>query len=249
MGKSVTIDFEYDWGSRIKSDYAISHVMEKILQIYEQHDARGTFFISTETLPNSKKYIKMIQDAGHEIATHGHNHTLDYDTKNKDELYYQINTSKKLLEDITSQKIVGYRTPAFKRSKYTDEILEKLGFLYDSSTTQSRMKNRYTPMQYANSKKLTYISISTIRDRFPSGVKWMNLFGTKLTGKKPHIIYAHPFDFLSIKDILKLYDKNKIPLLVLAFYLGRFGNMYTTLNKIVRDSLSIKKLIEAKQIE
>jgi len=244
IAKSITIDFEYDWGSRLKSDYAITHTTEKILEIFDKYKAKGTFFISTETLPRSKKYIQMIQKEGHEIATHGHNHTLDYDIKTEDELFYQIDTSKKLLEDIIQKKVLGYRTPGFKRSKYTDDILEKLDFLYDASTTQSKMKHRYAPMQYANSKKLIYISISTIRDRFPSGIKWINLFGQKLTGKPPHIIYAHPFDFLSIKEVFKLYNKNKIALYVLIFYLSRFGNMYSTLSNIIQNSNSIEFLIK-----
>jgi len=243
VDRSVTIDFEFDWGSRIKSDYAIKHTCEKILQIFKKQNAKGTFFISTETLPLSKSYIKMINDNGHEIASHGHYHTLDYDTKSKEELLYEIKTSKELLEDLTGEKILGFRTPAFKRSKYTDEILEELGFIYDSSTTRSTLKNRYKPMQYANSKKLIYISISTIRDKLPSGVKWINLFGDKLTGDKPYIIYAHPFDFLSIKEVLKLYDKDKISLTVLLFYLARFGSLYNTLEKVVQNSTTIENLI------
>ncbi|NOX16595.1 MAG: polysaccharide deacetylase family protein [Epsilonproteobacteria bacterium] len=243
VAKSVTIDFEFDWGSRIKSDYAITHVTEKLLQVFKKYNSKGTFFISTETLPNSEKYIKMIKNAGHEIASHGHNHTLDYDVKSKMDLYNQIEKSKKLLEDIMGEKVIGFRTPAFKRSRYTDEVLEELGFIYDSSTTKSKMRNRYKPMQYANSKKLIYVSISTIRDRFPSGIKWMNLFGTKLTGKKPYIIYAHPFDFLSIKDILKLYDKNKIPIHVLLFYTARIGSMLNTLANCIENSQTIKNII------
>lgn len=246
MDRSVTIDFEFDWGSRIKSDYAIKHVCEKILQIFKEKNAKGTFFISTETLPLSKEHIRMISDNGHEIASHGHHHTLDYDTKSKEELLLEIKTSKELLEDITGKQIIGFRTPAFKRSKYTDEILEDLGFIYDSSTTRSSLKNRYKPMQYANSKKLIYVSISTIRDRLPSGIKWINLFGYKLTGEKPYIIYAHPFDFLSIKEVLKLYDRDKISPTVLLFYLARFGTLYNTLQKVVKNSTTIENLINNK---
>ena len=244
MDKSITIDFEFDWGSRIKSDYAIRHVSEKILQIFKKQNAKGTFFISTETLPSSKEYIKMISDEGHEIASHGHRHTLDYDTKSKEELLFEIKTSKELLEDLTGKQIIGFRTPAFKRSKYTDEILEDLGFIYDSSTTKSSLRHRYKPMQYANSKKLIYVSISTIRDKLPSGVKWINLFGYKLTGDKPYIIYAHPFDFLSMKEILKLYDRDKISPTVLLFYLARVGSLYNTLEKIVQNSTTIEDLIK-----
>ena len=244
MIKSITIDYELDWGSRVKSDYAIRHTTEKILDIYDSNNAHGTFFISTETLSYSKEHIKLISNHGHEIATHGHNHTLDYDTKNREELYNEINNSKKLLEDITQKPVIGFRTPAFKRSKYTDEVLEELGFIYDSSTAKSSLKSRYKPMQYANSKKLKYVSISNIYNRFPAGVKWINLLGNNLTGGEPYIVYGHPFDFLSMREIISLYEKNRISYFVLAFYLARFGSLYNTLDNLVNNSTSIKFLIE-----
>jgi hypothetical protein len=71
----------------------------------------------------------------------------------------------------------------------------------------------------------------------------MNLLGSKITSKEPHIIYAHPFDFLSISEVLKLYDKDKIPLFVLAFYMARFGSLYKTLKKATKGSKTIKSII------
>lgn len=249
MIKSITIDYELDWGSRVKSDYAIRHTTEKILEVYDSNNARGTFFISTETLPSSKEHIKLISNHGHEIATHGHNHTLDYDTKNREELHNEINSSKKLLEDITQKPVIGFRTPAFKRSEYTDEVLEELGFIYDSSTAKSSLKSRYKPMQYANSKKLQYVSISNIYNRFPAGIKWINLLGNNLTGGEPYIVYGHPFDFLSMKEIISLYESDKISYFVLSFYLARIGTLYSTLNKVVKDSLPIKDILKYEYIK
>ena len=246
MVKSITIDFEYDWGSRIKSDYAIRVVTDKILDIFDEKDAKGTFFISAEILPKHNKYVKEIAQRGHEIASHGYHHTLNYDKKSKDELYYEMKTSKDLLEDIYQKKVIGFRTPAFKRSKYSDEILEELEYEYDSSTSKIALKGRYRPMQYANSKKLAYISISSIYNKFPAGIKWINLFGLKLTGEEPYIIYGHPFDFISIKDVIKLYDKNKIPLYVLLFYISRRGNLYKSLKKCIDDSMPIKNILNRK---
>jgi len=244
--KAVTIDYELDWGSRIDSDYAIIHTTDKILDIFDENGAKGTFFVSSEILPKHNDYVKKIISRGHEIASHGHHHTFNYDLKSRDELYDEMKTSKEMLEEITQKKVVGFRTPAFKRNQYSDEILEELGFIYDSSTSKIALKGRYKPMQYANSDKLIYIAISSIYDRFPAGIKWINLFGLKLTGGEPYIIYAHPFDFLSIKDVIRLYDKRVISPHILLYYISRRGNLHKTLSKCVKGSTSIDTILKGK---
>ncbi len=249
MIKCVSIDYELDWGSRIESDYAIRTVTDKILDIFDKEGAKGTFFVSAEILPKHNTYINEIVERGHEIASHGYHHTFNYDEKSKDEIYYEMKTSKDLLENIYQKEVIGFRTPAFKRNKYSDEILEELGYKYDSSTSKIALKGRYKPMQYANSKKLTYIAISSIYNKFPAGIKWINLFGLKLTGEEPYIIYGHPFDFLSVRDVIRLYDKNKIPLHILLYYIFRRGSLYKSLKKCVNGSMPIKDILQRKQNE
>ena len=247
MDKSVTIDYELDWGSRIKSDYAINHITDKLLEIFDSHNAKGTFFISSEILPKHDKFVRQISSHGHEIASHGYHHTFNYDELTRDELYNEMKTSKESLENLIQKQVVGFRTPAFKRNKYSDEILEELGFLYDSSTAKIPLKGRYKPMQYANSKSLKYIAISSIYDRYPAGVKWINLFGLKLTGGEPYIIYAHPFDFVSITQVIKLYDRNKIPPHILLYYIARRGSILKTFSKCIQDSQPIINIINKEQ--
>jgi len=242
----VTIDYEKDWGSRIDSDYAISHVTDRILEIFDRYSAKGTFFVSSEITPKHNKFIELISKNGHEIASHGHHHTFNYDEKSRDNLFNEMRTSKKLLEDLIQKPVIGFRTPAFKRNRYSDEILEELGFLYDSSTSKIKLKGRYEPMQYANSKKLVYVAISSIYNRYPAGIKWINLFGLKLSGDEPYIIYGHPFDFLSIKDVIRLYDKNRIPLHILLYYVARRGSILKTLESCIKDSSTIESILFGK---
>ena len=94
LKKSVTIDYELDWGSRIKSNYAIEYVTDKILNIFEENSAKATFFVSGEILSSSKSFVKTIHNAKHEIASHGYEHNIKYDLLSKDELYTQISKSK-----------------------------------------------------------------------------------------------------------------------------------------------------------
>jgi peptidoglycan/xylan/chitin deacetylase (PgdA/CDA1 family) len=243
MKKSITIDFEFDWGSRIKSYYAIEHTIDKILDIFYNNGAKGTFFISGETVDSCKTYIKKIYEANHEIASHGFNHNIKYDLLLKDELYQQIYKSKNEIENVIGEKIYGFRTPMFRKNKFTDEILKELGFTYDSSCVSVSLKHRYKSFQYCDRNVIKQVLVSNICGKLPAGIKWINIFGKHLKPNDLLIIYAHPFDFLTIKETLFLYDRNKIPLYVLLFYLARRENMLTTLSKVIRGSESVRTLI------
>lgn len=243
MKKSVTIDYELDWGSRIKSSYAIEHVTDRILEIFDNKNAKATFFVSTEILPKNDKYVKKIFENKHEIASHGYEHNLKYDLLSRDELNIQISKSKSILEDLIGEKVVGFRTPMFRKNEHTDEILKEFEFEYDSSSVSTSLKSRYAALQNSNELLIKQITVSNIYGKFPAGIKWINLFGKSFKNDDFLVIYSHPFDFLSIKETIKLYDKNKIPLGVLLFYLARKKSMFKTLLELVDGSKSIRELL------
>ena len=246
MGKiAVTIDYEFDWGGRVQSAYAIDKMTDKVLDILSRNNANSTFFISTETVDKTKKHIQDIHNAGHEIASHGHNHNYQYDTLSKDALEYEISTSKQILEDLTSDEIYGFRTPQFRKNQYTEELLLKHNYTYDSSSVNTNFLDRYKRNQYQNGK-LKNFSVSSLFDRIPAGVKWMNLVGNHIKESEDiQVIYVHLFDLLSIKDIVSLYDKQHISKVVLMFYMARTKSVLKTLETSCVNSVSLKEQIYA----
>lgn len=243
LKKSITVDYELDWGSRIKSSYSIEFVTDKILNIFDNHNARGTFFVSGEILSTCSSFVKTIHNANHEIASHGYEHNLKYDLLTKDELYIQISKSKYELEDVISESIDGFRTPMFRKNKYTDEILNELNFTYDSSSVSTSLKSRYESLQNSNDKIMKQVIVSNIYGKLPAGIKWINLFGKSFKHNDLLVIYSHPFDFLTIKETINLYNKDKISLHVLLFYIARRKSMFSTLSEIIDGSNTIKELI------
>lgn len=223
----LTIDYECDWGGRVPNTYAIEKMTDIVLTIFNEYGTKGTFFISTETAEATKTHILSIAREGHEIASHGHEHTVHYDTLTKDELSYQLSTSKKILEDMTGQEVLGFRTPQFRKNQYTEEVLLENGYKYDSSSVQVSLKNRYTAMQNTNNL-LPSFPVSALYGKLPAGVKWANLFGCSLSPQQPQVVYVHLFDLLSIADTLCQYKKG-IPLSVLMFYMARRGDTIPTL--------------------
>lgn len=241
MGQvAVTVDYEFDWGGRTQNVYGIEKTIERVLEIFEQNSAKSTFFISTETVEKTKDIIKKIHKAGHEIASHGHNHNLKYDELSKDELNFEIGTSKNILEDLIGEQIFGFRTPQFRKNKFTEEILLKNEYRYDSSSVNTDFLDRYKKNQYEFGNIQTF-PVSTIYNKIPAGLKWINLIGNSIQHDEGiKIIYLHLFDLLSMKDIYSLYDKKLISKTVLLFYMARTKNLFRTLELISKNSIVLK---------
>ncbi len=144
---SISIDVETDWGGRASTGHdAISgcqYTIPKLLEAFSRYGIKATFFIVGELIPFIKYELKMINDSGHEIASHGQNHNIRYDKLTREELTYQVRTSKKQLEDFIGKEVYGFRSPQFRINSDLFELLEKEGYQYDSSYVAGKLKGRY----------------------------------------------------------------------------------------------------------
>lgn len=239
----LTVDYECDWGGRIKKTYGIEKKIYKLLEILSLNDSKATFFISTETVGNTKNIIKDIAENGHEIASHGHNHFFHYDALSKNELEYEISYSKKILEEITGKEVLGFRTPYFKKNIYTDDLLLKYDYKYDSSAVQTSLHGRYKENQYNTNTDIKHFNVSTIKNKFPAGLKWINIFGKEIVSPDTtKIIYLHLFDMLTIKETLSLIEPN-ISLKYILFYMARRENMFSTLKAFPEKFIPLSELL------
>ena len=79
--------------------------------------------------------VKDIQARGHEIGCHSYWHRLIYDLTSE-EFREDTHRAKDTIESAAGVEIIGYRAPSFsltERSQWALEILQELGFQYDSS--------------------------------------------------------------------------------------------------------------------
>jgi polysaccharide deacetylase family protein (PEP-CTERM system associated) len=114
----------------------------RILELLEEHGARSTFFILGWIAERHRGLIRRIAEAGHEIASHGYGHDLLY-TLSQSEFRADVDRCKKILEDVTGQRVVGYRAPSFSITDWAVSILQELGFEYDSSVFPTVAHDRY----------------------------------------------------------------------------------------------------------
>lgn len=110
---------------------------EKILHLFDEHSITATFFFTGEIASYYPDLVREIANCGHEIASHNYVHK-DYNGENPGEFYENLRESKKLLQRLSGQEVIGYRAPNSTVSGYMIQDLIELGFRYDSSVTPTR---------------------------------------------------------------------------------------------------------------
>jgi polysaccharide deacetylase family protein (PEP-CTERM system associated) len=114
----------------------------RILDLLEDGGARATFFVLGWVAERQPELIRRIAAGGHEIASHGYGHDLLY-TLTPAEFRADVDRGRKLLEDLTGQRVTGYRAPSFSITDWAVTILQELGFEYDSSVFPTVAHDRY----------------------------------------------------------------------------------------------------------
>ena len=186
-----------------------------ILEILGKHKTKATFFIVGWTAERHPDLVREIDRQGHNIGCHSYMHKKIYDLT-PEEFRKDTAKAKAILEQITGKKIVGYRAPSYSitnKSLWALDILEELGFEYDSSIFPVHHDNYGIPdaprFKYHHpNKKLTEYPISTARvlgNNVPvAGGGYFRLFPYWLTKKflkkinvlekQPFMFYLHPWE-------------------------------------------------------
>jgi polysaccharide deacetylase family protein (PEP-CTERM system associated) len=118
----------------------------RILDILQAQNIRGTFFILGWVAERQPGLIRRIAEQGHEIACHGYGHELLYNLS-PDEFRADVSRCKAILEDLTGQSVLGYRAPSFSITDWAVSILQELGFVYDSSVFPTVAHDRYGKLE------------------------------------------------------------------------------------------------------
>jgi polysaccharide deacetylase family protein (PEP-CTERM system associated) len=113
----------------------IEHNVERIVQLFRTYEIKATFFTLGWIAEHFPQVVRQIADAGHEIASHGYQHIRISDQSSK-QLWQDVIRSKKLLEDVTGQSVLGYRAASFSigsENLWALNVLEESGYRYSSS--------------------------------------------------------------------------------------------------------------------
>ncbi|MCA9298353.1 MAG: DUF3473 domain-containing protein [Phycisphaerales bacterium] len=199
------------WDER---DLRVEANTDRMLEIMDRHGARCTCFILGWVAEKCPALVKRIAAAGHEIASHGYGHDLIY-TLSHEDFRADVDRSKKHLEDLTGAEVKGYRAPSFSITDWAIDIMQDLGFTYDSSAFPTIAHDRYGKLSGMDAGE----PIVEIREGFhevcisvlqlgKKGVPWggggyFRLFpwplfewGVKRIDRsgQPYVFYIHPWE-------------------------------------------------------
>ncbi|MFC1807284.1 polysaccharide deacetylase family protein [Candidatus Omnitrophota bacterium] len=113
--------------------------LPRFLDIFDQYDVKATFFVvgNDSKHPKNRAMIRELANRGHEVANHTLNHNQAFYRLSPDEQRDEIQEADKILSDIIGDKIKGFRAPGWGVNAETLNILESLGYAYDSSVFAS----------------------------------------------------------------------------------------------------------------
>jgi polysaccharide deacetylase family protein (PEP-CTERM system associated) len=116
-------------------EYRLDKSLGTVLRVLDEFNVTATFFILARNLIDHPEIVDMIADRGHEIASHGTNHSLIYE-QTPEEFRRDLLESVERIRCRRDVPVTGYRAPSFsitRRSLWALDILAECGFEYDSS--------------------------------------------------------------------------------------------------------------------
>lgn len=132
VGAFETVIDRKDWDTL---ECRVEGNTDAVMALFDEAGVKATFFALGWVAERYPALIKRIVDAGHEIASHGYGHDRVF-TLTPEQFAADIVKTRKLLEDASGQKVIGYRAPSFsidQRTPWAHEILAEQGYTYSSS--------------------------------------------------------------------------------------------------------------------
>jgi len=107
----------------------------RVLDAFAEHGVHATFFVLGWVAEREPALVRRIVAEGHELASHGYDHTratmLDPAA-----FLHDVTRTKKILEDLSGRAVRGYRAPSYSigaQNLWALDVLRDAGYVYSSS--------------------------------------------------------------------------------------------------------------------
>jgi len=229
-----SIDVE-DWSQSVlnQNNPVTNRVLNntlRLLDILEQYEHKATFFTLGNVAHKHPELVRRIADAGHEIASHGYNHQSIFNLT-PNQVREDVGRSVKLLEDISGQKVIGFRAPDFSIREYLFEwyceALAENGLKYDSSLFPMKVIKYGIEKEYSlkifkkyqiNEHYLSYMKVGKTKLPFFGGGYFritpysLTKMLSKQLDERRAVFYMHPYEIDTEELAAVKRTHGKIPL-------------------------------------
>ncbi|MEM9256519.1 MAG: polysaccharide deacetylase family protein [Pseudomonadota bacterium] len=236
-------------GYRRRLRYVADRETEMVLDSFDEHQIRSTFFVPGAVTKHSPGIITKIQSRGHDIASHGTTH-CKIEKYRPSEFFEDIRRSKSELEDLSGGEVDTYKAPMWSitpRCPWAYDILLEAGFKIDHSI-QPKMKkylgesaSRQRPFRYREQLLIippTTLHLLGVDLRFCGGAynaripgplqKWA--YGRLAATKIPFNYYFHPYEHSPVDHNLKWY-KGGLRVSLYANHCGKYKHHIAYLSR------------------
>lgn len=140
-----------------RRELRLERTMDRMLELLAGNDVKATCFVLGWVAERKPDLLRRVTAAGHEVASHGYRHDLVHELTPA-EFLSDVRRSKDVLEEITGERVRGYRAPSFSLTDWAIPLLEEAGFEYDSSFFPTTV----TRDRYGKPARLTGSDVSTL---------------------------------------------------------------------------------------
>ena len=113
-------------------EYGPSVATPRILDLLDDYGIKASFYIPGYVAETHEDLVRDIRRRGHEIGHHGYMHEPPA-TLTREQEAAVLDKGIGILERITGEKPLGYRSPSWELSEDSLALLAERGFVYDSS--------------------------------------------------------------------------------------------------------------------
>lgn len=201
-----TLDYELDYGGRARACDTMENVKghRALRELLDRFEAPLSAFVQTSILSEYEKALPVLQSLATEVHSHSHTHASEgFDSR------YELETSLGVLEKTFRQDQYGYRAPFGKLYDGDIDLIQSLGYAFDSSVFPSFRPGKFNhlrasiePTRWSNGLlELPFGVLPQVR--LILGISYMKLFGPWLyRGLMPFtglprvlMFYGHMHDY------------------------------------------------------
>ena len=175
MDVETFADTECISSSGIQVDVDLMDGFDEYLKILDRHGIKSTLFTVGDLAPRMAEQLRTYIKKGHDLALHSYSHIAPMQVPLK-QFREKTRRAKEWMRELFGVDVVGFRAPCFSMDKDRLEVLQELGFRYDSSHLDYSRARHTVKLDLKNFHKLRE-GIFRKNDFYEFGLSKEKVFG------------------------------------------------------------------------